>query len=236
MPSFDWTRLGPFVKAVKTAVGAGALAMGKAVQNDIRENFSSGRRLQSSSAGSAPMIQRNQLRNSIDVALVGDMVARVGSKFGDVRSAVKGGAAVKYGWVQETGNGGAPIRAKNVKYLPVPVNDAARRLHESKGMQSLRAYPMRFIKPMFGRQALLVGDNGVRTQFYTKDASGKSKTVVRRDQPVFVLKKSITIPKRPFIAPALARARGNPALVKAFAIGVNASLRASNITAKVVPA
>ena len=39
MPKFDWSNLGPFVQAVKTACGAGALAMGVHVVDDVKKSF-----------------------------------------------------------------------------------------------------------------------------------------------------------------------------------------------------
>lgn len=220
MPKFDWSKLGPFVQAVKTACGAGAMSMGKEVQNDVKSKFSRAGRFASSPEGSPPSIKRGGLRNSIQVQASGQLASVVGSN-------------IKYGAVHEFGGA---IKAKNVRFLPVPVNDAARRLHESKGMQSLRAYSMRLIVPMFGKQALLVGDAGVRTQQYVTGADGKRKTIIRKDQPVFVLKKSIRVKKRPFMAPALARARGNPALTNVFAVGTTKALRKAGFPVKVVAA
>jgi phage gpG-like protein len=220
MATFDWSKLGPFVQTVKSAAGAGALAMGKVVESNIKASFTRAGRFDSGPVGAPPAIKRGQLRNSIATEKIGDMAVKVGSN-------------VRYGAIHEYGG---RITARNVKFLPVPVNDAAKRLHETKGMQSLRAYPMRLIRPMFGKQALLVGDAGVRTQFYATDASGKRRTVVRKDQPVFVLKKFVDMPKRPFVAPALARARNNPTLVTAFSVGMTTALRRAGLTAKVVPA
>ena len=222
MPKFDWSNLGPFVQAVKTACGAGAMSMGVVVKDDVKRSIGGGR-YKSSPPGMPPANKRGMLRNSIQVQASGKLSAIVGS-------------SAFYGWVHETGNNGKPIHAKNVRFLPVPVNDAARRLHEKKGMQSLRSYPMRLIIPMFGKQALLVGDAGVRTQQYVTGADGKRKTDVRKDQPVFVLKRSIRMPKRPFMAPALARARGNPGLTNVFAIGTTKALAKSGFPVKVVPA
>lgn len=221
MPKFDWSNLAPFVTAVKTACGSGSMSMGLVVQADVQDKFGRGGRFKSSTPGTPPNIQRRGLSRSIQVKQSGISVI-VGSN-------------LPYGWVHETGNNGQPIRAKNVKFLPVPINDAARRLHESKGTQSLRSYSMRFVRPMFGKQALLVGDAGVRTEVSVTGADGKRKKVIRKDQPVFVLKKSIRVPKRPFMAPALARARNNPSMVNVFAVGTTKALAKSGFPVKVVP-
>jgi len=218
MPKFDWSNLAPFVTAVKTACGSGSMSMGLVVQADVQDKFGRGGRFKSSTPGTPPNIQRRGLSRSIQVKQSGISVI-VGSN-------------LPYGPVHEFGG---VIRAKNVKYLPVPINDAARRLHESKGTQSLRSYSMRFIRPMFGKQALLVGDAGVRTEMSVTGADGKRKKVIRKDQPVFVLKKSIRMPKRPFMAPALARARNNPSMVNVFAVGTTKALAKSGFPVKVVP-
>jgi phage gpG-like protein len=221
MPKFDWSNLGPFVSAVKTACGMGAMAIGKEVQNDVKTHFAKVGRFAASSPGQPPAIKRGLLRNSILLQASGRNTAIVGSN-------------VKYGWVHETGNDGKPIRSK--KFMPIPINDAARRLLESKGTRSLTTFKMRLIRPMFGKQALLVGDAGVRTQQYVTDSAGRRRTVVRKDQPVFVLKKSIRMPKRPFMAPALARSRNNPRLTQVFAVGTTRGLAKAGFRIKVVPA
>ena len=53
---------------------------------------------------------------------------------------------------------------------------------------------------------------------------------------MFVLKKSIRVKKRLFMAPALARARGNPALTNVFAVGTTKALRKAGFPVKVVAA
>lgn len=227
MATYDWSKLAPFVKAVKKACDSGVMGMGEVVKTHVQKSFVTAGRFDPSPAGGPPGKKRGQLRNSIQTALQKPMIARVGSN-------------LRYGDAHEFGSPSKEvpiIRAKNVKYLPVPVNDAAKRLHESKGTRSLRTMgTFRLIKPLFGKQVLLVGDAGVRTQFYGKDASGKSITVRRNDQPVFVLKKSIRIPKRPFMAPALAKARGSAGLTREFANKTTKALNAAGIKVRVVAA
>lgn len=223
MPKFDWSNLGPFVQAVKTACGAGAMSMGTEVKDDVNRHFGSVRFF-SSRPGTPPNIQRNGLRKSMQVQASGKLTAIVGS-------------SAFYGWIQESGNEGRPITAKKTKYLPVPINPAARRLMERKGEQSLRAMgTFRLIKPLFGKNALLIGDKKQRANISYDGADGKRKEKNIGGEPVFVLKKSIRLPKRPFMAPALKRARGNKTLVNVFAVGATKSLVKSKFNVKVVPA
>lgn len=223
MATYDWSKLAPFVKAVKKACDSGVMGMGQAVVRHIQKSFVKvGHRHRASPAGGPPGIQRGDLMNRMQFVLHKPMVVRVGSP-------------LPYDAMHEFGG---TITARNVKYLPVPVNDAAKRLHESKGTRSTRSLrtmgTFRLIKPLFGRQVLLVGDAGVKTEFNTKDSAGKSITVRRNDQPVFVLKKSIRIPKRPFMAPALAKARGSTGLTREFANKTTKALNAAGIKVRVV--
>lgn len=224
MPTWDWSKLQPFVNAVKTACSDGALGAGAAVAVLAQKKIQKIGRLTSSAPGTPPANRRGKLRESIQ--------AQRSSK---PMTAIVG-AGQRYGGVLETGNWGRPITAKTTKYLPVPINDAAKRLHESKGTQSLRAFDMRFIKPMFGRQALLVGNAGVRTELNVTDSKGVRRKVIRKDQPVFVLKRSITIKPRPFLVPALKEAKGNDQVWKGFSRAVNAGLRKAGFKTKVVRA
>lgn len=222
MPKFDWSNLGPFVQAVKTACGAGAMAMGKEVKNDVRQHFGGGR-YKSSAPGTPPNKQRGGLRNSIQVQASGQLTAIVGSN-------------LPYAWAHETGNGGVPIRAKKSKFLPVPLNVSARAMLEDGG--SLRTKgDFVVISPNFGRTLLLVAKAKFAAKAYVKGADGKPKyKTIQNTTPVFRLAKSVRMPKRPFMAPALARARNNPSLTTVFAVGTTKALRKSGFPVKVVPA
>lgn len=225
MATFDWSKLAPFVKSVKTACGSGVLAMGVAVKNDVVKSFPAVGKFSSSSAGSPPAKHRNLLSNSIQTEMGGPLFARVGSN-------------VAYGPVHEFGvpSKEVPaIRAKNVKYLPIPVNEAAKRLMQRKALQSLRVMGnFRFFMSK-KNNLIMIGDKKERFEFNAKDSAGKTIRVRRSDLPVFVLKKSITMPKRPFMAPALARARNNNGLTVAFANATTEALVASGIHVQVKP-
>jgi len=221
MPKFDWSNLAPFVTAVKTACGAGTLAMGVHVVDDVKKSFGSYGRYKSGPAGKPPNRQRSRLVNSIQAQQSGIPVI-VGSN-------------VPYGWVHETGNGGRPIAAKKTKYLPVPLNASARALLEDGGTGGLKTKGT-FKLVFMGRHLILVRDKKFKAMEYVTGADGLRKyKTIENTEPRFILKKSIRMPKRPFMAPALARARKNPTLTNAFAVATTVSLETSAFPVKVVP-
>ena len=112
---------------------------------------------------------------------------------------------------------GGVIRPKSTKFLPVPVNDAARRFAESKGMTSLRQYPFDFRKLPGGRMYLIGRFSQVAG--YYKDARGKRVRPTPKNEPLFVLRRSVRIAPRPYVQPALDRIKG-PESLKAFKVGM----------------
>lgn len=225
MATYDWAKLAPFVKAVKSACGAGVMAMGVAVKGHVEKSFPAVGKFASSPVGTPPAKHRRQLANSIQVAMHAPLVARVGSN-------------LAYAPVHEFGvpSKEVPaIRPKNVKYLPVPVNEAAQRLMQRKGMQSLKSMgSFRFFMSK-KNNLMMIGSDKERFEFNAKDSAGKTVRVRRNDLPVFVLKKSITMPKRPFMAPALEKSRNSEGLTQTFAKHTTEALLAAGISVKVNP-
>ena len=226
MPTFDWSNMAPFVARVKTAAHSGVMAMGKEVQADIQRSFKRMGKFKSSPPGQPPAKQRGGLHDSIEVQSAGDMMARVGSN-------------KKYAEVQEFGK---HIAAVNVRHLRIPLNDAAVRLNGKSGAKdgtftSLRSLGnFRFFRSK-ALNLLAVGDKGVRVEtYYNGAASGQRRKKVTNDLPLFMLKDTVNIPARPFIAPALKRTQGSRPLVTAFCRAVNNNLKAAGISAKVRPA
>lgn len=222
MPTWDWSKLQPFVNAVKTACNDGALGAGDAVAVLAIKKIQKIGRLTSSAPGTPPASRRGKLRESIQ--------AQQSSK---PMTAIIG-AGQPYGGVLETGNWGRPITPKKGKYLPVPVNDAAKRWREANGTQSLKTLDTKLI--FRGRKMFLLGMAGVRTELNVTDTKGVRRKKVRKDQPLFVLKRSITIKPRPFLVPALKEAKGNDQVWGGFARAVNAGLRKAGFKTKVVRA
>lgn len=172
----DMSGMPPFLRAVRNAANAGLTAAAIEAGGFMKRGMSKGPRLRSSAPGSAPNVQRGQLRNTITFA-----------PSTNLRSAA--GTNVRYGAIQERGG---VIRAKG-KYLLVPVNDVAKRMSED-GKKMGKA---RFV-PRPGRDPLLIGVDNVRNSI----GQGKSAQHFN-GQPVFVLKRSVTLPPRPWALPAV---------------------------------
>ena len=183
----------------KRGVSAGTVSVGKLAVVTMQESFPSLGRFRSSPAGMPPNQRRSGLSRSFQSVPSGEMNAMVFSQ-------------VPYAHIHELGG---TIKPKNVKYLPVPINEAAMRLHESKGTQSLRSFNMRLFKLPSGRMYLR-GEDKVRTQQYVTGADGKRREVVDHTKPVFRLMRSVRLPKRPYAVPALEKIAQGKA-IEAFA-------------------
>lgn len=220
MASWDWSNLAPFVAAVKSACDAGAMGGAKAIQNQIRRDFSKSGRYKSSPVGSPPNIRRARLRNSIEVEQSGPMKARIGS-------------TVKYAIVHEFGKHIAALG----RNLVIPLNEQAARLSErysaSDGPGGLRAVPggITFFRSK-SLNLIAIGKGTAKVRTY--DAAGKR--VTRTGQPVWLLKPTVSIPARPFMRPAMVKARSNPQVFAGFAAAINAGLASRGFRAKVVRA
>lgn len=106
---------------------------------------------------------------------------------------------------------GATIRAKPGRALPVPVGRAGRRLLKSAGPGGLRSSGVRMVMiKRKGKPPLLI-----------RNVGGKNA----RSEVLFVLKKSITIKPRPFMAPAERSATLYAQAVAAFEAGATAEIR-----------
>ncbi len=118
---------------------------------------------------------------------------------GIARTDPKGGSLyvhtsqTRYARIQEKGG---TIRPVKTQYLAIPLSYQAKRLAgrtSQAGNSSLRkaGIPMVVRKSKAGNLLLFAGN---------KWGSGKSR--IRMGEPLFVLKKSITLPARPYMAPA----------------------------------
>lgn len=95
------------------------------------------------------------------------------------------GTNVKYAKIQEYGG---TIRAKNVKALTIPLNPLAAKMRAN--VETLKSIPNLQFRKLFGKNiGLLV----------TATKSGRGK---RHGRPMFLLRRSVTLPARPFIRPA----------------------------------
>lgn len=184
-----------FLALVQRGVRAGVLAAAVQGASIARESMGKGDRLRSSPPGDAPNVQRGTLRNSIRSGIVSGNTAWFGTD-------------IAYGAMQEFGG---TMRAKKGKYLPVPINMAARRLMERKPAgQSLRTAAPDLVPIKTPRGLFLVGKNRLRYSAYTGryNTAGKAIKMKVNDYPAFVLKKSVTLPPRPFLRRALSDGAG----------------------------
>lgn len=155
-----------------------------------------------SAPGSPPNTQTGLLRNSINVRKVGPGFYRTVS-------------AARYSRIQEFGGTIRPTRARA---LPVPLNHAAKVILQRSGGNLRAALPNARVINRKGKPPLLVGREKVATQ----KGYRKGKRAIDRSRPIFILKKSVRMPARPFFGPVL---RGNrEALVQAAQVAVDAVL------------
>lgn len=168
----------------------------------IKDSFTKTARGTSSLPGQPPSVQRGTLRRGI---------AKTPAKNG---VSIVHTSNVRYAPMLEYGG---TIRARGNKALPVPVGIAGRRILERAGPGGLRAsgVPMRLI-PRKGRPPLLVRD-------VVRKAKGSSYGFA--SEILFVLKKSVTIKPRPFMAPAERNAALYTKAVAAFEAGATAQIR-----------
>lgn len=173
---------------VETAVDRASIDL----QNEIKQvlttggasNIGSGGR--ASKPGGPPAVDTGSLRRSIQVdrsKLSEDLRNRVGTN-------------LKYGRIQEFGG---VVRAKSVKALPVPLTPEAKVLlrRTSGSIRSLNLTP---IKTKKGDLLL------VRMKPGRKIAQKHGGGTREAWEPLFILKKSVRLPARPYLRPALAAA------------------------------
>lgn len=218
MPTFDWSKLQALVTAVKTACDAGALGGAKAIQVDIKRSFGSHGRYKSSPPGTPPNKRRSSLANSIDIALSAPMTALIGTN-------------KVYGLVHEFGK---HIAARNGRFLIIPLNEAAARQNEVGGIRTTPG-KVRFFRSK-SLNLIAVGGGKVKAPQRVKGADGRTRHVSPASQPRWWLKDTVWIPPRPFLRPAMERAKGNPQVWAGFARAVNTALGSAGFKSRVVRA
>lgn len=195
-----------FYKAIHTAANAGLTRAATELKVWAQRgmgNRSHGRGI-SSPPGTPPHVQRGDLLGSVSSTISTVLKASAGSNHPSAMMHEKGGT----------------IRATRSKYLPVPLNLAAQRLLERSGATTqfingpsggtgwltsggLRnsGVQLDFI-PRPGKPPLLVGRQGPRRAVGIMRGGG-----FMDGTPVFILKKSIRLPARPWLMPALDKNR-----------------------------
>jgi phage gpG-like protein len=195
--------LDKFVNTVRRAAAAGTLSVAKLGQNDLRDKgFSRTGRYTSSPQGTPPNIRRGFLRRSFQVRSGNNLSAIIWSDS-------------RYALIHERGG---TIRPKNVKHLTVPKNEAAQRFLETKGTNSLRNYDFMFF--ISKGKKFLVAQFGVTSGEYYTNAKGKRVRRISKYAPLIELKRSVNIPRRPYVRKMIRRIQGAPAL-RAFTFAAN---------------
>lgn len=179
-----------FEAAVLASLESGVQGASETLAGAMKRGMSKGQRHTSSTPGTPPNVQTGRLRNSIAVQKVGSLRRHVGTN-------------VPYGKIQEFGG---TITARGGA-LAVPIGPQGQKaLRDSGGnIRSLNLWTLK----RKGKPPLLVQINHKRL--------GRNKGGATYDghmTPLFVLKKSVTLPARPWARPALALSR--PAMGRSF--------------------
>jgi hypothetical protein len=169
-------------RRIAAAVNAGLTAGAQTAADGIRRGLGRGARFTPSPPGSPP----NRQRGALAAAISHEPGKRLRAAAGVVR-----------GFAYMIHERGGTITPKRSKYLPVPVNAAAKRIAETG---TLRGTRMKYI-PRRG-SPLLVGYTPRKVMVQGRNIGGV---------PVFVLKKSVRIPARPFVVPGV---RNNIAAIR----------------------
>lgn len=178
-----------FLLAARRSISIGITNAAAAVASEMKRGMTRGTRFKGSAVGTPPNRQRSDLVNSI---------GHTEAKNKGRTYTASAGSASPYGGIHERGGTIKPRSGK--KYLVIPVNIAAKRAMErtTGGVRSLKTRVFRSKKG----NLIMIGDRKVR---YTN----KQANIKVNDQPVFVLKESVTMPKRPWAAPGLQTAIKN---------------------------
>ena len=203
-----------FRKLAEAAANAGLDRCAQAAAQHMRDTLShSAGRFATSSPGSPPNYRRGTLRKSIEGHLIGHLKSAAGAT-----------GKAPYARIQETGG---TIRPRTGKYLPVPVNEAAMRLSETKAAtienivgvsgtgflklgQGLRQLNLQFIPGRNGKSPLLMGRDAFSFKWkFGSKSSGGTGMLGFKHVPVWVLKRSVRLPPRPWARPSVERNRAN---------------------------
>lgn len=182
MSKSDFSNLPGVLAKMRKAVEGGIAAAAQDLVIHTTKRVSKGggaKSFVSAPAGAAPYNQTGALMRGIGRTPVVGLACRVVSRARYSRMLERGGT----------------IRARNKKYLPIPLNYEAKRMQQRLGAGgSLKSYKLDFIPGKPGGNPFLAKITG----------KGKRQRVKR----LFVLKKSVRIKKHPFMKPSLEAMRG----------------------------
>lgn len=206
MPRVNFNRMPNFSRVVERAIGEGLFRAALAHAGFVRTGFTRAGRYGSAPVGAPPNVRRAFLRNAVTAV-------RVSNK----RSASGVQAYIPYANIHEHGG---TITAKKGKFLVIPVNPQAMRLSE-RTVGGLRTIPgVRLFRTRNGKLFAIASPIGV-TRY--RKVRGVRKRVIKRDEPLWALRRSVRIPARPYLAPALVRHKA--AIVSASIEGARSVVR-----------
>lgn len=170
------------------AVNAGLTDAARTHANIVRGSFSGIGRYVPSAPGTPPNVRRGFLRGGVTYTPSVNLRAASGVRRG-----------IPYAAVHEFGG---VVRAARSRYLPVPVNAQAMRINERKGSASLRSVlsGARVFRSKRGN-LVLVGPSRVRVLTGYRGGRAVHDTSV----PVWVLRRSVRMPRRAYMRPAYVR-------------------------------
>jgi phage gpG-like protein len=176
-----------FQAAFRRSMAVGITRAAKAVSEVMKNSMTRAVRFKTSAPGTPPNRQRSS--SGLAATLSHTTAKEVNGKF-----TASAGSALPYARIHEKGG---TIRAKAGKFLPVPINVAAKRLMETH-QGSLSKLPMTVIRTKGGKLYLMGVD---KVRYRNKEAGLRVN-----NKPIFALRKSVRMPRRPWAAPALAKA------------------------------
>jgi hypothetical protein len=175
---------------VEEATWAGLEMASIAVVQRVKNSFTKLPKGTPSPVGKPPSVQNDTLRGGIT-----HFHAR-GSNVAYVHT-----SGAPYARIQEFGG---VINAKPGKFLPVPISNAARRVRAGTKGASLKTSgtPMRIVRTKTGKLMLV------------RDLGGRSA----RTEVLFVLKRQVRMPARPYMGPIARDPRTLAAMIRVFKI------------------
>jgi hypothetical protein len=176
-----------FQAAFRRSMAVGISRAAFAVASVMKNSMTRGTRFTPSAPGTPP----NRQRSSGGLA---GTISSTTAKEANGKFTASAGTKTIYGGIHERGG---TIRAKSGKFLPVPINVAAKRLMETH-QGSLSKLPMTVIRTKGGKLYLMGVD---KVRYRNKEAGLRVN-----NKPIFALRKSVRMPRRPWAAPALAKA------------------------------
>lgn len=179
------------MKVVEDAANAGLKDSMMLLAQKQKLGMTRAGRYASSMPGSPPNVRRAGLINSINSSKTGPMRWGAGSTF-------KGKA--NYAYYMEKG---AVVRPKKGKFLPIPINETAKRLLELVGQKGLRSSTFQFVFLRLRSGTVYMKATTKKRISFNQGTKGEK--VTKNDYPTFKLARHVVIKPRPWCVVAFNR-------------------------------